>query len=198
MEQERNFRNRMLSRVQPGWSWTQGNNPWANPPKYTDVNDAVQEVIDNLKNTDRRNKVVAFIAAGVPVSTLGRTIARTGFSKNLYNPDVAELMQPAVNTYLTSIALEELGNAPFRLTPEDPAQTEMDEADMSVRLMRLMEEENPSLARAIYDHSDEIEEQRLADIRKLEDEQQRARLSEQDIKTANKAVGFATKREESK
>ena len=52
MEQERNFRNRMLSRVQPGWSWTQGNNPWANPPKYTDVNDAVQDVIDNLKNTD--------------------------------------------------------------------------------------------------------------------------------------------------
>lgn len=198
VDTKRRFQNKMLSRATPGWSWTQGNNPWASPPKFTDVNDAVQAVVDKLKQPESRRQAAAMIAAGVPVSSLGKVIARAGFSKNMYNPDVAELMQPAVNTYLTNIALEELGGAPFNLTPSSVEEDEAREIGFSNRLMSLMEEKNPSLARAIYDYQDEIEGERMAEIRKLESETANARLSEQDVKTARKAAGFATKREESK
>ena len=73
-------------------------------------------------------------------------------------------MQPAINTYITSVTLDKVGNAPFRLTPEDPSVDVAREREEEKRLMLLMEEQQPALARVMYDMEDEDERSRAKEI----------------------------------
>lgn len=160
----KNYRKNELNRVTPGWSWTAGPNPWGKPSRFSRVQDAVDFMVDRFSSEKAQETLAAYIVSGIPVSTMGKLIARTGFMENLYNPDVAELMQPAINTYIASVTLDKVGNAPFRLTPEDPLADKMREAQEEQRLLRLMEEQQPALARVMYDMQDEEEENQAQQI----------------------------------
>ena len=180
------YRKNELNRAPAGWSWTTGTNPWGKPPKFSRVQDAVDFMVDRFSTPAAQEGLASYVAAGFPVSTLGKLIARTGFSQNLYNPDVAELMQPAINTYISSVALDKLGNAPIRLTPERPNEDMVRQARMEQRLMRLMEEQQPQMARLMYESQDEMEQQQAEQMR----QQEAVRTEEQ------KPQGFATRRKE--
>tara|TARA_R100000234_G_scaffold90065_1_gene58312 strand:- start:5466 stop:6026 length:561 start_codon:yes stop_codon:yes gene_type:complete len=180
------YRKNEMNRAPAGWSWTTGTNPWGNPPKFTRVQDAVDYMINRFDTPAAQEGLASYVAAGVPVSTLGRLIARTGFSQNLYNPDVAELMQTAINTYITSVSLDKIGNAPIRLTPERPNQQMAKQARTERQLRLLMEEQQPQMARLMYESQDEMEQQQAEQMR----QQQAVRTERQ------KPQGFATKREE--
>ena len=160
----KNYRKNELNRVTPGWSFTAGPNPWGKPSKFSKVQDAVDFMVDRFSSEKAQETLAAYIVSGMPVSTMGKLIARTGFMENLYNPDVAELMQPAINTYITSVTLDKVGNAPFRLTPEDPSVDVAREREEEKRLMLLMEEQQPALARVMYDMEDEDERSRAKEI----------------------------------
>jgi len=203
---DRPFKNKMLDREVPGYGLTQAYNPWANPPKYTTVEEALDHVVGHLSRPNKRNEMKAYIHAGVPVSSLAKMASFSGFTQNLYNPDVAELIQPALNMYLTSIAVEDgfMGN--FRLTPREEFQDEIDSVTMANEMLQLMEEENPELAREVYSRMDEEEsavmqareESYRAAAEKQKSRQQgpsggfiggAPRLSAADIEASNKALG---------
>ena len=154
---DRPFKNKMLDREVPGYGLTQAYNPWANPPKYTTVEEALDHVVERLSKPSKRDEMKAYIRAGIPVSSLAKITSFSGFQENLYNPDVAELIQPALNMYLTSIAVEDgfMGN--FRLTPREEFQDEIDSVARANEMLQLMEEENPELAREVYSRMDEEE-----------------------------------------
>ncbi len=160
----KNYRDNELNRVTAGWSFTAGPNPWGKPPKFSKVQDAVDFMVDRFSSEKAQETLAAYVVSGIPVSTMGKVIARTGFMENMYNPDVAELMQPAINTYIASVTLDKVGNAPFRLTPDDPLADEMREREEEKRLMLLMEEQQPALARVMYDMEDEDERSRAEEV----------------------------------
>lgn len=180
----RPFKDKMMSRAVPGYGLTQSHNPWANPPKYSKVEDALQNVIDGLKVPKNREKTRGYIYAGIPISTLAEAISLTGFSENLYNPDVAELMKPALNLYLTSIAVEDGFKGDFRLTPQPDNQEDLDDIRLQGELMQLMKEQNPRLAKNIIRAQDE---DRQANLKQRRERLQRASKPE--------AEGFVSKKE---
>ena len=187
----RAFKDKMMSRAVPGYALTQPYNPWGNPPKHVEVEDALQDIINGLEDPNKRATVKGYIYAGIPITTMTEIITFTGFSENMFNPDVAELMKPALNTYLTSIAVEDDFKGPFRLTPEPEYQDEIEEAKLEGVLMNLMEEQNPRLAKDMYNMRDEMQQQALT-----RREQSRMKVREE-MREPSKPEGFVTKREES-
>jgi len=153
MAKTRPFKDKMLSRAPAGYWMTQDMK--ATPQKFVDPEDALQSVIDGLNVPENRDKTKAYIYAGIPVSTIAETIAITGYAENQFNPDVAELIKPAVNLILTDIALEDDFMGPFRLTPQPTYQEDIDDVELENTMMNLMEEENPQLAKLVQMKQDE-------------------------------------------
>ena len=187
------YRKTMMSRAPVGFWMTQDKK--ATPQKYVDPEDALQSIIDNLKIEKNRNTMKAYIYAGIPVSTLAETIVRAGYAENKFNPDVAELIKPAVGLILTDMALENNFMGSFRLTPKPAYQEELDEIEFESTIMSLMEERNPKLARVLQMKRDEDEQQEL----KVKEDEILKRT--QQIKANNTAKpapteGFITRDEE--
>tara|TARA_S200002703_G_scaffold1782_1_gene2979 strand:- start:101 stop:673 length:573 start_codon:yes stop_codon:yes gene_type:complete len=189
MAKDRPFKDKMLSRAPAGYWMTQDMK--ATPQKFVDPEDALQSIIDGLNVPENRNKTKAYIYAGIPVSTIAETIAITGYAENQFNPDVAELIKPAVNIILTDIALEDDFMGPFRLTPQPTYQEDIDEVELENTMMNLMQEENPQLAK-------------LMQMKQDEDYQEELKVREEEIvkrqQKANSPAptgGFITRDEES-
>jgi len=143
------YKNRMISGAPPGFSLTQSTNPWAKPPRFTTVDDALGFVIDRLKNPQYRDQTKKLIYSGTPISVLARTTAIQGFSENLWNPDIAELIRPALMMYLTSVAIEDNDDIPFRMSYEDPRNAVMREVDEDYNYLEKMKTQNPKLANMV-------------------------------------------------
>jgi hypothetical protein len=149
------FRKNMLNQEVPGYGLTQSNNPWAKPPKYVRVEDALQNAIQGLENPENRDRMKAFIMGGIPVSTMAKTISFTGFSENMYNPDVAELMIPALEVYLAGMVVEDGYIGPFRMYPEPPEQKAMEEVELENTVLKLAREFNPRFAKLVEQSQEE-------------------------------------------
>ncbi len=173
-----------MSRAPVGYWMTQDKK--AVPQKYTDPEDALQSIINNLDIEKNRNTMKAYIYAGIPVSTLAETIVRAGYAENKFNPDVAELIKPAVGLMLTDMALENNFMGSFRLTPQPVYQEELDEIEFESTIMSLMEERNPKLARVVQMKRDEDEQEQL----KIKEDQILKRTEE--IKANNTAKPVST------
>jgi len=189
MAKDRPFKDKMLSRAPAGYWMTQDIK--ATPQRFVDPEDALQSIISGLQVEKNRNKTKAYIYSGIPVSTIAETIALTGYAENQFNPDVAELIKPALNMILTDIALEDDFMGPFRLTPQPTYQEDIDEVELENTMMNLMEEENPQLAK-------------LMQMKQDEDEQEELKVREEEIvkrqQKANSPAptgGFITRDEES-
>tara|TARA_R100001460_G_scaffold30858_2_gene60857 strand:+ start:38 stop:610 length:573 start_codon:yes stop_codon:yes gene_type:complete len=189
MAKDRPFKDKMMSRAPAGYWMTQ--DIQATPQRFVDPEEVILNINDKLKNTELRNKTKAYIYAGIPVSTLAETMALTGYAENQFNPDVAELIKPALNMILTDIAVEDDFMGPFRLTPQPTYQEDIDEVELENTMMNLMEEENPQLAK-------------LMQMKQDEDEQEELKVREEEIvkrqQKANSPAptgGFITRDEES-
>ncbi len=188
----RRFKDQMLSRVPPGYWMTQSKK--ATPPQFANVEDALQDIIDGLKVPENRNETKAYIYAGIPISTLTETIALTGYSENKFNPDVAELIKPALNVYLTDLATEDDFEGPFRLSPEPLYQEDIDEENLANTMMDLMEEENPALAKMYQVRQDEIQEETLK-AREEEIMKRQNQMKQSATKDDQVSEGFITRKE---
>ena len=155
----RNFKDKMLSRAPAGYWMTQ--DVKATPQQIVDPEVAITNIAESLQDPNTRDKLRAYIYAGIPISTLAETFAITGYAENQFNPDVAEIIKPAVSILLTDIAVENGFMGPFRLTPQPENQEELDDVQFTSDIMALMEEENPKLAKIVQMKMDEDEQQNL-------------------------------------
>jgi hypothetical protein len=80
----------------PGSSLTgpMGKWAWEQPPQFSDPNDAVDFVVNKMRDEDTQGDLVALMAAGITVEELVDQVAFKGFMQGFYNPDVAELIKP--------------------------------------------------------------------------------------------------------
>ena len=145
MSKNRNFKDKMLSRAPAGYWMTQ--DVKATPQEIVDPEVAISSIAESLQDTDSRNKIRAYIYAGIPISTLAETFAITGYAENQYNPDVAEIIKPAISMLLTDIAIENDFMGPFRLTPQPENQKELNEIEFTSEMMDLMDEQQDLEAR---------------------------------------------------
>jgi len=166
--------NGRFNRAIPGWSMTQSTNPWAKPSRFSDVGTALTYVIESTKTSGIRNRIKKLLYAGTPVPVLARTIGLQGFAENMWNPDVLELMQPALQTYLTYIGIEDNPNVPLVLTTtteQDEATAELEE---DMQLLEMMKAKNPELAEAVrrytLDSNKQAETRQNEEIRRLSEE----------------------------
>jgi|TARA_B100000085_G_C18444097_1_gene472069 hypothetical protein len=127
----------------PGHSLTgtPGQWPWERPPLLSDPNDAVDYVIERLETGGGDEDMVKLMLAGVTIQELVSQISFKGFMAGTFNPDVAELIKPAMAVYLMGLA-EENGVEPelFVVEPEKERENVDDQT-----LFRIMKQRNPSL-----------------------------------------------------
>ena len=127
----------------PGHSLTgtPGQWPWERPPLLSDPNDAVDYVIERLETGGGDEDMVKLMLAGVTIQELVSQISFKGFMTGTFNPDVAELIKPAMAVYLMGLA-EENGVEPelFVVEPESERENVDDQT-----LFRIMKQRNPSL-----------------------------------------------------
>lgn len=92
----------------PGQSLTQemGSMPFEQPPQYTDIEEALEEIFDKLTSTSKVTELVLTLEQGVPVEMLARTIVFDGFLKGKWTPDMAMLMVRIVAAMIISIAVK--------------------------------------------------------------------------------------------
>lgn len=78
----------------PGQSLTMapGSAPWEQPPQYTDLNEAAEDIFDKL--IQNAPEVVFSLEAGASAEAIARTILFAGFTKGKFSPDLAMLLAP--------------------------------------------------------------------------------------------------------
>lgn len=78
----------------PGQSLTDtpGNFPWEKPPRFTDPDEALDEVFERLSSEDGIIQTIALLEAGLSVEAIVRTIMFAGFAQGHWTPDVALLI----------------------------------------------------------------------------------------------------------
>jgi len=191
---DRKYKDKMMSRPPPGYWMTQ--DVKATPPKTADVESALSGIIDNLSLPVNRNKTKAFIYAGVPITTLVESISLTGYAENAFNPDVAELIKPALSVYLTDIAVEDDFKGSFNLSGQPETQSDVEEIELEDTLMRLMEEKNPHLAKAMYTEMDEAAKVQ-AQIKKQKIKARQDKMEQKTTPKSSPTGGFITRDKES-
>ena len=60
------------------WSWEQ-------PPQFSDPNDAVDFVVNKMRDKDTEDDLVALMAAGITIEELVDQVAFKGFMQGFYN-----------------------------------------------------------------------------------------------------------------
>jgi len=126
----------------PGHSLTDepGKWAWEQPPIYADPDDAIDYVTDAIEdNPQQREGILKFLLAGITVEEMVNRISFTGFTQGYYNPDVAELIKPAIGIFLYNMALEE------GFQPQMFIEREEEEEVDDVAFFNILKERNPSL-----------------------------------------------------
>lgn len=148
----------------PGHSLTgtPGQWAWDRPPQITNPDDAIDYITQRLETGGGEEDLVRLMLAGVSVQELTAQISFKGFMSGTFNPDVAELIKPALAVYLMGIA-EENGVEPqlFAVDPENSREKVEDET-----MFRIMKQRNPKLYAGILEQLNE--DVRMADKKRSE------------------------------
>ena len=113
---------------------------WERPPVYADPNDAIDYLEDKLSDEDTQESLMKMLLAGISVEELVNQVSFKGFMAGFYNPDVAELIKPAVGLLLYDMALENNINPTFFADEEEDPE-ELDDAGF----FRILKQRNPTL-----------------------------------------------------
>ena len=65
-----------------------GNYPWEHAPQYTDPEELLDSMYDQLTSGKMAEQIIAMLDAGVPVEAIVRTMTFSGFMQGKYTPDV--------------------------------------------------------------------------------------------------------------
>lgn len=111
----------------PGHSLTgpPGKWPWERPPQFANPDDAIDFVINKIDNEKTKDKFSKLMLAGITVEELVSQISFKGFTNGFFNPDVAELIKPALAVYMLGVA-DENGLEP-KIFVNDEEEEEVDD-----------------------------------------------------------------------
>ena len=129
----------MASSAPPGIGMTQpkGQWKWEQPPAITDPNQAIDSIIDQFDQT--KDNIVKLMVAGVSVEEIVTTVTFNAFMEGQVNPDVAELIKPALTLYLMKLADDV--DAPFKLYAEEQPTNDIEDEE----LFQVMKQRNPEM-----------------------------------------------------
>ena len=123
----------------PGIGMTQdkGKWQWEQPPLISDPDQAVDSVIEQFELA--KENILKLMVAGISIEEIVSTTVFNGFMEGKFNPDIAELIKPALSLYLMKLADDV--DAPFKLYAEDQPTNEIDDDE----LFQVMKQRNPEM-----------------------------------------------------
>jgi hypothetical protein len=129
----------------PGHSLTgeQGKWAWEQPPRFSDPNDAIDFITDKLEEAVPQEDMLKMMTAGITIEEIVNQISFKGFMQGAFNPDVAELIKPALAMYLMKMSIDN-GFTPRLFIQEEPEPEVNDQ-----RFFSIMKERNPELFNAM-------------------------------------------------
>lgn len=95
-----------FAKAVPGSSLTgsPGKWPWERPPQFTDPDDAIEYILDQVEQPRATERYTKLMIAGVSIEEIVNSIAIAGFQEGFYNPDVAELIKMPLTIYFMDMA----------------------------------------------------------------------------------------------
>ena len=92
----------------PGHSLTgpPGKWAWEKPPRFTNPDDAIDFIVEKLETNTGQEDMLKLMTAGVTIQELVNQLSFKGFMKGTFNPDVAELIKPAIAMYLLQLGVQ--------------------------------------------------------------------------------------------
>ena len=156
-----------IGMIQPKGQWK-----WEQPPAITDPNQAIDSIIDQFDQT--KDNIVKLMVAGISVEEIVTTVTFNAFMEGQVNPDVAELIKPALTLYLMKLADDV--DAPFKLYAEDPQSNEISD----VELFRTMKQRNPEMFTQLKENVNQG--LRMAKAKPVEQPQQRQQAPQNFLK----------------
>ena len=123
----------------PGIGMTQdkGKWQWEQPPLISNPDQAVDAVIEQFELA--KENIVKLMVAGISIEEIVSMTVFNGFMEGKFNPDIAELIKPALSLYLMKLADDV--DAPFKLYAEDQPTNEIDDEE----LFQVMQQRNPEM-----------------------------------------------------
>lgn len=91
----------------PGQSLTRepGSAPWEQPPRYTDPEEAIVQLLDTLTEEKQALHICAMLDAGIPVSTIVHSLLLQGFTQGYWSPDLAIIISGPLAAIITKIGM---------------------------------------------------------------------------------------------
>jgi len=135
----------------PGHSLTgpRGKWPWERPPRFSDPDEAIDYIIESIDTPKSQDSLLKLMLAGITVEEIVAQIAFKGFASGSFNPDVAELIKPAIGVYLMGLA-EDNGFEAKLFVEED----EEDEVS-DTTFYKILKQRNPKLFEAMNEEINE-------------------------------------------
>ena len=116
---------------------------WEQPPRFSDPNDAIDFITDKLDERIPQEDMLKMMTAGITIEEIVNQISFKGFMQGQFNPDVAELIKPALAMFLMKLSIDN-GFTPRLFIDEDPQPEVSDD-----RFFSIMKERNPELFNAM-------------------------------------------------
>jgi len=137
----------MLDKIQalsapPGHSLTNDPRKWAweQPPRFTDPNQAIDFIVDKFQDSSNEEDMLRLMAAGITIEEIVAQVSFKGFMQGAFNPDVAELIKPAVAMYLFKLGVDN-GIMPTMFIPSQQDEPEVNDE----RFFSILKERNPEV-----------------------------------------------------
>ena len=120
-----------------GMTQDKGKWQWEQPPLISNPDQAVDSVIEQFELA--KENIIKLMVAGISIEEIVSTTVFNGFMEGKFNPDIAELIKPALSLYLMKLADDV--DAPFKLYAEDQPTNEIDDEE----LFQVMQQRNPEM-----------------------------------------------------
>ena len=126
----------------PGHSFTDepGKWAWEQAPRFSDPNQAIDFIVDKFKTGQSEDDMLKLMAAGITIEELVGQVSFKGFMQGAFNPDVAELIKPAIAMYLMKLGIDN-GFTPTMFIPDDSEEGEVDDG----KFFSILKERNPEV-----------------------------------------------------
>ena len=119
----------------PGQSLTNepGNAAWEHPPQFTDVDSAMNFIMEQLSNQMMNQQILLMLKNNIPVVAIARLIVFGGFVEGKWTVDLGVLLSPLVLQVIASIGMRAKIKK-MRISMSDPSNGQFmkDMANMEI------------------------------------------------------------------
>ena len=147
----------MLDKIQalsapPGHSLTNDPGKWAweQPARFPDPDDAIDFIVDKFQDSNNEEDMLRLMAAGITIEEIVAQVSFKGFMQGAFNPDVAELIKPAVAMYLFKLGVDN-GIMPTMFIPSQQDEPEVNDE----RFFSILKERNPEVFSIMNERANE-------------------------------------------